>query len=159
MDNVEPITPYLSPLEKTITVKRKPAEAFTVFTEGIGRWWPFALGFCISGARVKSCEMEPHVGGAIFETRDDGERFPWGRILAWEPPGRLVFTWHPGREASVAQEVEVRFEPEGGRTRVTLVHREWQKLGADAAEARKGYDKGWGVVLKEHYAAACDTAA
>jgi uncharacterized protein YndB with AHSA1/START domain len=153
--NVEPISPYLEPLEKTLKVGCTPSHAFEVFTDGIGRWWPLALGFSISGTAVATCAMEPRVGGELYETAQDGTRHPWGRILAFEPPHRLVFTWHPGRDAASAQEVEVRFAPEGGETRVTLVHRDWQKLGEDAAKSRAGYDEGWGTVLGKHFAPAC----
>lgn len=153
--NVEPIAPYLEPLIKTITVKRSVADAFAVFTRDFGRWWPLAEGFCVSGPRVASCTFEGRAGGAIFETAADGARVPWGGVLAWDPPARVAFTWHPGRDAAVAQEVEVTFTQDGDGTRVTLVHRDWQKLGADAAQARDSYEKGWGRVLTQHFAPAC----
>lgn len=153
--NVEPIAPYLSPVVRTVTVKRSVADAFAVFTRDFGRWWPLAKGFCVSGPRVVSCTFEERAEGAIFETDSDGARVPWGRVKVWEPPARVVFSWHPGKDAALAQEVEVTFAPEGESTRVTLVHRDWQKLGEAAAQARAGYDEGWGVVLGQHFAPAC----
>lgn len=150
-----PLAPYLAPLEKTLLVSCPPAHAFRVFTRDFGAWWPLAAGFCVSGPRVAACTFEERLEGAIFETDTDGNAVAWGRVVAWDPPARVVFTWHPGRDAALAQEVEVRFEPEGDATRVTLVHRDWQRLGADAARAREGYDEGWGVVLGQHFAPAC----
>lgn len=152
---VEPIAPYLEPLEKTVVVACAPERAFRVFTRDLGRWWPLSRGFRVSPERAAGCTFEERAEGAIYETDEKGARAPWGRVLAWEPPGRVVFTWHPGRDPEGAQEVEVRFAPEGAGTRVTLVHRDWQKLGADAPKVREGYDRGWGVVLNEHFAPAC----
>lgn len=155
MNDPVPIAPYLAPLEKTLLVKCPPAHAFEVFTRGFGAWWPLARGFCVGGARAAGCTFEERADGAIYETDADGKAVPWGRVLAWDPPARVVFTWHPGRDAAGAQEVEVRFAAEGDGTRVTLVHRDWQKLGDAAARSRAGYDEGWGVVLGEHFAPAC----
>lgn len=153
--NVESITPFLEPVVKTVTVRRPVADAFAVFTRDFGRWWPLREGLCVSGPRVATCTFEERAEGAIFETDRDGNTLPWGRVVAWDPPARVVFTWHPGREASGAQEVEVTFVPDGDGTRVTLVHRGWQKLGAGAAKARASYDEGWGRVLTKHFAPAC----
>ena len=153
--NVEPIAPYLEPLEKTVTVACAPAHAFRVFTHDLGKWWPLSKGFNVSGPKVATCTFEERLDGAIFETDSDGVRAPWGRVLAWEPPRRVVFSWHPGKDPSLAQEVEVRFEASGGATRVTLTHRDWQKLGAEAAKMHESYNRGWGTVLGEHFVAAC----
>jgi uncharacterized protein YndB with AHSA1/START domain len=144
--SVEPIAPYHQPLRKSVTVARPLPEAFEVFTAGIGRWWPLGR-YSIHGPQAVSCAIEPRVGGALYEVRDDGARFPWGRVLAWDAPHRVVFTWHPGREPDTAQEVEVRFRAEGESTRVDLEHRGWQTLGERAAEIRERYHGGWPEVL------------
>jgi uncharacterized protein YndB with AHSA1/START domain len=65
-------------------------------------------------------------------------------------------SWHPGRPLAVAQEVEVRFTPEGDGTRVDLEHRGWETLGVEAADARASYEGGWRTVLGTHFAGAFD---
>ena len=152
--SVEPIQPYLEPLRKSVSVARPPAEAFRIFTERIASWWPLQA-YSISEARATSCAIEPRLGGMVYEVRDDGERFEWGRVLAWEPPHRLLMSWRPGHDAESAQELELRFSAEGRGTRVELEHRGWQKLGPRAAEARGAYEGGWETVLGRHFVEAC----
>jgi uncharacterized protein YndB with AHSA1/START domain len=156
--SVEPIAPYHQPLLKSVHVARTPAEAFQVFTAGIGRWWPLSA-YSIRQEHAVTCVIEPRAGGAVYERDDAGRRFPWGRVLVWEPPRRLVMTWHPGRPEDAAQEVEVSFEAEDGGTRVRLEHRGWQALGEGAREARAGYAGGWDDVLGRHFAGACGRPA
>lgn len=153
--NPTPIAPYLEPLRKSVRVTRPPETAFRVFTSGIATWWPLRT-HSLSLERATTCVLEPRVGGTLHEIRDDGERIAWAEVVAWEPPHRLVLAWHPGRPESTAQEVEVRFIPDGDGTRVELEHRNWQALGEDAAALRGNYDGGWEKVLGEHYAGARD---
>lgn len=152
--NVEQIEPYLEPLLKSVTVSCPVELAFEVFTSRIGSWWPLGQ-YSIGQERARDCAIDPRVGGEVYELADDGERSPWGRVLAWDPPNRFAMTWHPGREADSAQEVEVRFleAPEG--TRVELEHRGWAALGEKAREAREGYAGGWDHVLVDCFAPAC----
>jgi uncharacterized protein YndB with AHSA1/START domain len=127
-----------------------------VFTAGLARWWPLRT-HSLGQEKARTCAVDPFVGGEVYEVQEDGTRGTWGRVVAWEPPHRLVLTWHPGRPADTAQELEVRFvaTPEG--TRVDLEHRSWQQYGPAerAAEARQGYEHGWETVFVEAYAAAC----
>lgn len=152
--SVERFEPYLQPIRKSVTVSRPVSETFEVFTAGIARWWPLAR-YSINESRAKSCGIDPFVSGEVYEVREDGVRCPWGKVLVWEPPHRLVLSWHPGREPEEAQEVEVRFTGVEGSTRVDLEHRNWQKLGEAAAAARKSYDGGWEHVLGEAFVKAC----
>src|ERR671913_244203 len=73
-------------------------------------------------------------------------------LRAWEPPHRILFTWHPGREEDDASEVEGRFAPDGGGTRVELEHRGWEAFGESAIARRRGYvgPGAWGHVL-DHF--------
>lgn len=151
--SVSRIEPYLEPVRKSVTVARPQQQAFETFTAGIGRWWPLRT-HSIGEERACSCTIEPRVGGDVYEVDDQGARSPWGRVLAWEPPRRFVMTWHPGRAPDTAQEVEVRFVPDGTGTRVELEHRGWQTLGDRARATRDGYESGWLAVL-DRYVAAC----
>jgi len=147
--SVEPIAPYLEPLRLSVRVERKVAEAFDVFTTGFGRWWPLST-HSISQEKATTCGIAPAAGGLVYEVNERGERLPWGHVVVWEPPRRLVLYWHPDRDAEQGQEVEIRFQPDGEVTLVTLEHRDWQKLGKDAEAAHRGYGMGWPGVL-QHY--------
>jgi uncharacterized protein YndB with AHSA1/START domain len=117
-------------------------------------WWPFG-GHSLFEDRASGVEFEPRVGGAVEEVSVDGERGRWGTLTAWDPPRRFVMTWHPGRPVETAQELEVRFVPDGAGTIVELEHRGWEKLLERADEAQQGYSGGWGKVL-EGYVVECE---
>ena len=70
-----------------------------------------------------------------------------------EPASRLVFSWHPGRHASTAQEVELRFTETGDGARIELEHRGWEILGEEAVKIREGYETGWDFVLGRYISA------
>jgi uncharacterized protein YndB with AHSA1/START domain len=138
----------MEPIRLSATVRRPPAEAFRLFTEGIGDWWPSHRGYSFGGSRLKAVCLEPVAGGRFYERYTDGEEFEVGRVIACEPPQRIVFTWQ-GRW-SEPTEVEVRFTPEGPATRVDLEHRGWERLGPSAEQSRTSYLNGWPTVLR-HY--------
>jgi uncharacterized protein YndB with AHSA1/START domain len=154
MTQVSSLPKPIEPVRKSIVVPIPPESAFRLFTDDMVRWWPVG-SHSISSVRTASCGIESRLGGEVFEVRDDGVRFKWGEVLVWEPPTRFVMTWHPGRDASMAQEVEVHFAavPEG--TRVDLEHRGWERLHDRAASARTSYDEGWDTVLGKCFADAC----
>jgi uncharacterized protein YndB with AHSA1/START domain len=110
-------------------VAAPPAEAFALFTGEIGAWW--AAG-TLDGARFQgSLRFEPGVGGRLLKSIGD-QSFEIGRVRCWEPPGGFVFECRElGDEASPCTEVEVRFAPAAGGTRVTLEHRGFEALPAD----------------------------
>ena len=141
----------VAPIAKTITVGRPVAEAFRVFTEEIATWWPLDT-HSRSPERAVTAVIEPRAGGRIYERTREGEELDWGEVLVWEPPHRLVHSWHLGRPD--ATEVEVRFVPDEAGTRVELEHRGWEALGAEATKSRANYDSGWDYVLGERYGAA-----
>jgi uncharacterized protein YndB with AHSA1/START domain len=136
-------------VHKSVTVSCSVEEAFRVFTEGVATWWPLQT-HSLGEHRAQTCVIEGRVGGRFFEGQEDGREELWGTVTVWEPPQRLAYTWHPGRAESSAQEVEVRFTPVDGGTRVELEHRGWEKLGERAEEARNEYDSGWDFVIG-HY--------
>lgn len=136
----------LPPIVRTISVSWSPEEAFRRFTADFARWWP-AHTHSIGGKCVKRIVFECKVGGLIFEEHQDGRRFQWGEVRAWDPPRGLRFTWHPSRDQATAQDVALTFHPEGTGTRLELVSSGWERWGKGAPRARRGYDLGWGGVL------------
>jgi uncharacterized protein YndB with AHSA1/START domain len=146
----DPVATVLPPIRRLVSVSWPPAEAFRRFTADFGTWWPSGT-HSIGGKLVKRIVFECRVGGRIYEELMDGRRYQWGRITAWDPPNRVAFMWHPSREEAEAQEVDLSFHPAGTGTRVELVSAGWERLGAKARSARKGYYVGWGAVL-DHWA-------
>ena len=147
-----------------VTVTASADRAFEVFTEGLSTWWPSAYTWSQEG--LERIAIEPFAGGACLERGPYGFRCDWGRVLAWEPPDRVVFTWQigptrvPEPAPDRASEVEVRFHASGGSTRVELVHRGFARHGEGAESYRTamGSEKGWPFLL-EQFAAAAEQAA
>jgi hypothetical protein len=123
--------------------------AFRLFTEGIATWWPLKT-HSVGEEQAKDCTFEGQVGGRIYESFDDGTQVEWGRVLAWNPPVSVVFTWYPGRTDDTAQKVEVMFKSVAGGTQLELVHTGWELLGERAPSLREGYDTGWDYVLNKY---------
>ena len=143
----------IEPVRKSVIVGCSVAEAFRLFTDEMESWWPLAT-HSIGQEDAKGCYFEGHAGGRIYETDADGAINLWGMVTVWEPPARVVFSWHPGRDAVTAQEVELRFGESDEGTLVELEHRDWEVLGDKASETRAGYDQGWLLVL-EGFVARC----
>jgi uncharacterized protein YndB with AHSA1/START domain len=146
----------IEPVVKTVTVACAPEEAFRYFTADFSMWWPAATHSVVAYAsefkdKPAAVIFEPHVGGRIFERTRSGEEHVWGRLLAWEPPALVAFSFHPGREDKEAQRVEVTFFPASEGTRVVLVHSGWEKLTANAQQSRDSYNHGWEPVFVTGY--------
>ena len=142
------------PVLRAAHVARPLDETFAVFTRQIGAWWPLPT-HGIFGADAGGLAFED---GLLVERAVDGRTCVWGEVVDWDPPHRLVITWHPGRDADEASEVEVRFAAsEGGGTRVELEHRGWERFGENAMLRRHGYvgPGAWGHVL-DHFADVAD---
>jgi uncharacterized protein YndB with AHSA1/START domain len=103
--------------------------AFSVFTDEVDLWWRREPRFR-TGARPGVMRFEPGAGGRLLEVCD-GAEVELARVTAWEPPRRLVVAWRgTTRVLGAATEVEVRFDPEGEATRVTIEHRGWDAVPA-----------------------------
>jgi uncharacterized protein YndB with AHSA1/START domain len=142
---------------KSVVVECVPEEAFHYFTEDFGKWWPghthSVTASETDGKELPElCVIETRIGGRIYERSANGREHVWGRVLAWEPPARLLFTWHPGRAEDREQTVEILFAKVKEGTRVTLTHSGFERLGERAESVRASYVSGWGVVFDEHYA-------
>ena len=138
---------FYAPLVKTVEVPLRVEEAFELFTSGITRWWPLA-SHSVEQTEAEGVVFETGVGGRIYEVGGSGAEHEWGRILEWDPPRRVLYTWYPGRDERSAQMVEVVFAEAGADgTKVELTHRGWETLGAEAEAQRENYDTGWDYVL------------
>lgn len=133
-------------VRKTVTVDCTVEEAFRVFTSDAVRWWPVAT-HSIHGESVTEIVFEEREGGEVFELSASGERGHWATVIGWEPPSRLVLAWNILEREAVATEVEIRFLPDGDRTRVELEHRGWEAIAEEAASKRSDYDTGWEHIL------------
>jgi hypothetical protein len=137
----------MQPVRKSIQVPLAPEQAFALFTTEMSLWWPMRE-YSAGQEKTVRVVVENRVGGRVYEVQADGKECAWGTVVAWDPPRVFSMTWHPGRAASTAQEVEVRFlAAEDGGTRVELEHRGWEALGERAADQRRNYDGGWETVL------------
>lgn len=142
-----------SPIRKAITVSRPIEEAFRIFTEGIGTWWPLE-SHAISHD-PEAAVFETHAGGRVYERTRSGREHVWGTVRVWEPPERVVFTWSmPHWEVDAQTEVDVRFTSREHGAEVVLEHRGWERLGDDGPTRRASYDGGWDYVFGERYASA-----
>jgi uncharacterized protein YndB with AHSA1/START domain len=141
-------------VRKELTVDAPQSIAWRVFTQGIGSWWPLGH-YKIGKATAVDAVIEERVGGRWYERGEDGTTCDWGRVLAWEPPARLVLTWDIDAnwqfDAALGTEIEVRFVAEGeGRTRVTLEHRKLDRYGERRDQMRRIFDTegDWGKLLE-----------
>jgi uncharacterized protein YndB with AHSA1/START domain len=139
---------------KSIVVNAPVERAFDVYTQQMQTWWP--PDHHLLDAPLERMVFEPRVGGRIYDVGTDGSECQWSRVLAYEPPMRVVFSWDINLQWKIetdperTSEIEVRFTPEGdGRTRVDLEHRNLDRHGDgwEAMAAAVGAENGWGLGL------------
>jgi uncharacterized protein YndB with AHSA1/START domain len=141
-------------VRKTLSLKAPQAIAWRVFTQKMSLWWPLSM-YKIGRANPVEAIVEPKVGGRWYERAEDGSTCDWGRVLAWEPPSRLVLSWDINADwqyqPGLGTEVEIQFISEDAeRTRVELEHRYFARYGARAEEMRRIFDTegDWGRLLQ-----------
>jgi uncharacterized protein YndB with AHSA1/START domain len=140
-------------VRKSVRVKAPIERAFSVFVEQMETWWPATHH--IGKTPFVALFVEPRVGGRWYEQNAKGELCEWGRVLKWEPPHAVAFSWHVGPEQhdnpeaewgfdpdlSKASEVEIRFTAEGGGvTLVELTHSKLERHGGDTEKLRAMFD-------------------
>ena len=140
---------------RTSTVVEAPIErAFSVFTDGFGSFKPREHN--LLQVEIAETVFEPRVGGNIYDRGVDGSECRWARVLEYEPPNLVVFSWDISphwqieRDPDKTSEVEVRFIAEApDRTRVELEHRNLDRHGAGWEAERDGVggDAGWPLYL------------
>lgn len=146
-----------APVKKSVVVKADVERSFSAFTSRIGKWWPRTHS--IGSMAQADVIIEPRVGGRWYERGGDGSECEWGKVLAWDPPGRLILAWQLDGDwkynPALVLEVEVTFTAlEAGVTRVDLEHRNLERYGDRAAEVREkvGSDRGWLAILESFVA-------
>jgi hypothetical protein len=113
------------PIRQSVHVDCPIEEAFRIFTEEFGQWWPLA-SYSQSGEEAEACEIEPWVDGRVLERTRSGEEHEWATVTVWDPPRRVQLEWQDHRQV-----VEVEFHVEADGTRVTLAHTGWHLAGVE----------------------------
>jgi len=149
MTQMRPVT-----IRHDIVVNAPLERAFHVFTEKFGDFKPREHNLLT--VPIEETVFESRVGGHIYDRGVDGSLCKWARIVAYEPPNRVVFTWDIGptwqleTDPTRASEVEVRFIAESAkRTRVELEHRHIERHGEGWESVAAGVDgdAGWPLYL------------
>jgi uncharacterized protein YndB with AHSA1/START domain len=146
-------------VRRQVLVNAPISDAFKVFTERFGDFKPREHN--LLRAPIAETVFEPRVGGNIYDRAVDGTECRWARILAFEPPDRVVFSWDISprwqleTDPDLTSEVEVRFFAEAPqRTRVELEHRNIDRHGPGWESVRDGVDNeaGWPLYLQRYAA-------
>ena len=146
-------------VHKEVVVNAPIERAFSVFTARFGDFKPPEHN--LLGAPIVETVFELRVGGHIYDRAEDGRECRWARVLVYEPPTRVVFSWDIGptwqleTNPANASEVEVRFVAEGpDRTRVVLEHRHIDRHGPGWEGIYSGVDSdaGWPIYLARYAA-------
>jgi uncharacterized protein YndB with AHSA1/START domain len=140
---------------KSIVVDAPIERAFTVFTDEMATWWN--PDHHIIDAPLATMVFEPRVGGHVYDVGTDGTECRSARVLAYEPPTRVVFSWDINLQWKLetdpdrTSEVEIRFTREDdSRTLVELEHRNLDRHGDGWENMRDavGSPGGWGAGLE-----------
>ncbi len=144
-------------VRRSVTVDAPLERAFNVFVHQFGDFKPKEHN--LLGAEIVETTFEPRVGGHIYDRAADGSECHWARVLAYEPPDRVVFSWDIGTTWQIetdeanTSEVEVRFVAESPtRTRIDLEHRNLERHGPgwDGMVGALDSDQGWPLYLTRY---------
>ena len=147
----------VEPIRKSIVVNTGIERAFALFINQFDAIKPREHN--LLSVPIAETVFEPRAGGHVYDVGIDGSRCEWSRVLAYEPPSRVVISWDIGPtwqlEADPAKtsEVEVRFIAESDdRTRVELEHRHLDRHGAGWQAVADGVDgdAGWPLYLSRY---------
>jgi len=135
------------PIRKSLNVPMRPKDAFALFTENMGDWWPSdSHSLSASDGEIpQSIDVEHEIGGHIVETKPDGTTGRWGTITRWEPGKALGVSWYVGRTEAEATDLLVVFTPTDTGTRIDLTHDGFDRLADTALHGN--YEMGWDLVF------------
>jgi uncharacterized protein YndB with AHSA1/START domain len=141
-------------VQASVVVAAPIDKAFSVFTAGIGSWWP--REHHVLQGELAEMVFEPRAGGHVYDRATDGTECRWARVLDYEPPHRFVISWDINLQWQIetvparCSEIEVHFLAEGpDQTRVELNHRHLDRHGEGWEQMRDavGSPDGWTVGL------------
>ena len=132
-------------IEKTVILRCSPERAFALFTERAGEWWPTERRHTKDPKSAIKIEKT----GRFYERSTDGTEAELGIVRAFEPMKRLLLDWYPGTGAAHPTHVEVRFEPEGAATRVTIQHGPGPASEELYKQRAPAYEVSWARVFAE----------
>ena len=146
-------------VRKSVRVNAGIERAFAVFVEQMETWWPATHH--IGKSPFVAIFVEPRVGGRWYERNAAGQLCDWGKVLKWDPPHLVCFSWHlgPGHDQpdwvadpdpARASEVEIRFTAEGDQnTLVELTHSNLERHGEGYEQLRALFDgpSAWAGIL------------
>jgi uncharacterized protein YndB with AHSA1/START domain len=145
----------ITSVKQSVVVEASIERAFKVFTEDFGSFKPREHN--LLAVPIAQTVFEPRVGGHIYDRGVDGSECRWARVLAYEPPKRVLLSWDISPRWQIetdpdkASEWEVRFIQEtANRTRVELEHRKLERHGEGWQGVRDGVagDQGWPLYLQ-----------
>jgi uncharacterized protein YndB with AHSA1/START domain len=151
------MTTGVQPIRKSVSVTAPVERAFALFVERFDAIKPREHN--LLPVPIAETVFEPRVGGHIYDVGVDGSSCQWARVLLYEPPTRLVFSWDIGPtwqlepDPAKTSEVEVRFIAESdGRTRVDLEHRHLERHGSGWQSVADGVEgeAGWPLYLHRY---------
>lgn len=144
-------------VKRSIVVEAPLERAFEVFTKQFGKFKPAEHN--LLAVKIAETVFETRVGGHIYDRGIDGSECRWARVLAYEPPHRLLLSWNISPRWQIetdpdkASEWEVRFIAETPqRTRVEIEHRKLDRHGDGWEGVRDGVaaDRGWPLYLQRY---------
>ena len=141
----------IPPIRKTVTVPLPPDQAFELFTERMGEWWPMDTHSVSASSDhdrpAKDLRFEAKAGGKVTETLADGSTADWATVTRWAPGEAFELDWYPGQTDAEATRVAVTFTAVPDGTRVDLVHDRFEARGTAAETLRDNYNRGWDPVM------------
>ena len=147
----------IASIKQSVVVEAPIERAFRVFTEEFGSFKPREHN--LLAVPIAETVLEPRVGGHIIDRGADGSECRWARVLAYDPPNRVLLSWDIGPRWQIetdperTSEWEVRFTAEApNRTRVELEHRKLERHGKGWEGVRDGVaaDQGWPLYLRRY---------
>lgn len=142
-------------VRQSIVVEAPIERAFKVFTEDFGSFKPAEQNML--AVQIAETVFEPRAGGYLYDRGIDGSECRWARVLAYEPPNRVLLSWNITPQWQIetdpdkTSEWEVRFTAETAhRTRVEIEHRKLERHGEGWESVRNGVagDQGWPLYLQ-----------